>query len=109
VPSTKQGEGELLAAAELAVRFADADPLILGGDLNLRPVHHAHAFEEAQARFGLAAPTAPKSIDHLLVRGLDVAEAPHVLAPAERELGGPGGRLLRLSDHAPVVGVFGMR
>lgn len=109
VPSTGQGEGELLHAAERAVEFAGGDPLILGGDLNLRPVHHAHAFAEGQRRFDLAAPTAPRAIDHLLVRGLEVVEAPRALAPSERELDEPGGRRLLLSDHAPVVGAFGMR
>jgi len=109
VPSTGQGEGELLAAAELAVRFAGDDPLILGGDLNLRPVQHAHAFAEAKRRFGLAAPTAPRAIDHLLVRGLEVVQAPHALEPEAREVKAPDGRLLRLSDHAPVAGVFGVR
>jgi len=109
VPSTGQGEAELLVAAELAVEFAGADPLILGGDLNLRPAQHAHAFAEVERRFGLAGPTGGRAIDHLLARGLEVVEAPHALAPMAREVLEPGGRLLRLSDHAPVVGVFGMR
>jgi endonuclease/exonuclease/phosphatase (EEP) superfamily protein YafD len=73
----------------------------LGGDLNLRPVHHRPAFEEVERRFGLAAPTGPKAIDHLLVRGLDVVEQPRA---GDRDAGP-----LRLSDHAPVTGVFGMR
>ena len=109
VPSTEQGEAELLAAAERAVRFAGGDLLILGGDLNLRPRQHAHAFAEAKRRFGLTPPTAPKAIDHLLVRGLEVVEAPQALAPAAREVQEPDGRRLRLSDHAPVTGAFGMR
>ena len=109
VPSTKQGEGEVLAAAELAVRFAGADPLVLGGDLNLRPVHHAHAFAELERRFGLTAPTAPRAIDHLLVRDLEVVEPPHALAPADREVKEHDGRRLLLSDHAPVTGAFGMK
>ena len=75
----------------------------------LRPVHHAHAFAEVQRRFGLEAPTGHKAIDHLLVRGLGVAEAPHALAPAAREVEAPGGLRFRLSDHAPVTGVFSMR
>jgi endonuclease/exonuclease/phosphatase family metal-dependent hydrolase len=101
VPATGRGQAEVLRAAELAVAFAGDDPLILGGDLNLRPSQHAAAFEELERRYGLAAPTGPKAIDHLLVRGLTVVEPPHA---AERTAGP-----LRLSDHAPVVASFGMR
>jgi endonuclease/exonuclease/phosphatase family metal-dependent hydrolase len=101
VPSTGQGQAEVLRAAELALAFAGDDPLILGGDLNLRPSQHAAAFEELQRRYGLAAPTGPKAIDHLLVRGLTVVDKPR---QAERAAGH-----LRLSDHAPVVAAFGMR
>ena len=101
VPSTGQGHDEVLRAAELAVAFAGGDPLILGGDLNLRPSQHAAAFEELEWRHGLAAPTGPKAIDHLLVRGLTVAEKPRSL---DRTAGD-----LRLSDHAPVAASFGMR
>ena len=101
VPSTGQGHAEVVRAAELADAFAGGDPLILGGDLNLRPVHHAPAFEELERRFGLAAPTGPKAIDHLLVRGLEVVEKPR----ARKHAAGP----LQLSDHAPVTAAFGMR
>ena len=101
VPATGQGHAELVRAAELAVAFAGSDPLIVGGDLNLRPVQHRPAFEEVERRFGLAAPTGPKAIDHLLVRGLEVIEPPRA---AERDAGP-----LRLSDHAPVTGAFGMK
>lgn len=109
VPSTGQGEAELFLAAERAVEFAGADPLILGGDLNLRPAQHPLAFEEVERRFGLAAPTGPMAIDHLLARELEVVEPAHALAPAAREVREADGRRLRLSDHAPVAGAFGMR
>ena len=101
VPSTGQGPDEVLRAAELAVEFAGGDPLILGGDLNLRPSQHAGAFRELERRHGLAAPTGPKAIDHLLVRDLTVVEKPQ---PLDRMAGE-----LRLSDHAPVAAEFGMR
>ncbi len=100
VPSTGQGHAEVLRAAELADAFAGSDPLIFGGDLNLRPAQHPQAFEDLERRFGLAAPTGPKAIDHLLVRGLDVVEKPRALKHAA----GP----LLLSDHAPVTASFGM-
>ena len=101
VPATGQGHDEVLRAAELADAFAGDGPLILGGDLNLRPSQHADAFRELERRHGLAAPTGPKAIDHLLVRGLTVVEKPR---PRDRAAGD-----LRLSDHAPVAAAFGMR
>jgi endonuclease/exonuclease/phosphatase family metal-dependent hydrolase len=101
VPATGQGHAELVRAAELAAGFAGDDPLILGGDLNLRPSQHAAAFEDVERRFGLAAPTPGRAIDHLLVRGLGVVERPHALKHDAGDL--------RLSDHAPVTGAFGMR
>jgi len=109
VPETGQSAGELIRAAERAVRFAGDLPLLLGGDLNLRQAEVPEAFEEVRERFGLAGPTAPRAIDHLLVRGLDVVSAPVALAAAKRELREPGGLALRLSDHAPVTASFRMR
>ena len=55
-----------------------------------------------------ASPQAPRRIDHLLARGLEVVERPRRLEPAERELTEPGGRRIRLSDHAPVAARFGL-
>ena len=51
-------------------------------------------------------PTAPDAIDHLLARGLEVEEPPRRLAAERRELPGPDGRRIRLSDHAPVSAEF---
>lgn len=103
---------DVLRAAEAATEWAGDAPLIFGGDLNLRPASEPAVFDELRERFGLAAPTAPDAIDHLLVRGLDVVE-PARLWPAERRevRGGSGrpvgdGRALRLSDHAPVEARF---
>lgn len=109
VPSTGQGHAELVRAAEHAVAFAGTLPLILGGDLNLRPSQHPEAFEEVLRRFGLGRPTAPRSIDHLLARDLEPSEPPRALVPADREMEGPAGLRIRLSDHAPVTATFGMR
>jgi hypothetical protein len=66
-------------------------------------------FDELRERYGLAAPTDPEAIDHLLVRDLDAVEAPRRLAPEERELRGADGLAIRLSDHAPVFARFGMK
>ena len=94
---------ELLAAAAAAVEWSEGDPLVFGGDTNLRPGQHPAAFLELRERFGLGEPTAPKVIDHLLARGLEVVEPTRQLALDERELPERDGRRLRLSDHAPVV------
>ncbi|MBA2793300.1 MAG: endonuclease/exonuclease/phosphatase family protein, partial [Thermoleophilaceae bacterium] len=109
VPETGQGAGEVLVAAERAVGFAGGDPLVLGGDLNLRPSEEPAAFAELERRYGLERPTAPRSIDHVLARGLDVLEAPRALPAAARQAPGPHGLALQLSDHAPVIASFGMR
>jgi endonuclease/exonuclease/phosphatase family metal-dependent hydrolase len=109
VPATGQGTAEALGAAALATDWADGDPLVLGGDLNLRPADAPAAFAALEDRFGLGPPTAPRSLDHLLARGLDVVAPPAALAPAAREVAGLGGLAIRLSDHTPVVAVFRMR
>jgi endonuclease/exonuclease/phosphatase family metal-dependent hydrolase len=105
---------EVRRAAAAAVEWAAGAPLLFGGDLNLRPAEHPEVFEELRGHFGLAPPTAPDAIDHLLARGVEVTEAPHPLAPPEfeREPGAAGplgvwrreiGRRIRLSDHVPVA------
>jgi len=109
VPSTGQGTSEALHAAELAAEWAGADPLLFGGDLNLRPTDHRAAFDDLRDRFGLAVPTGPRAIDHLLARSLDVVARPVALPASEREVPGPDGLAIRLSDHAPVVASFGLR
>jgi len=109
VPETRHGADEVLFAAVRAAAFAGGDPLVLGGDLNLRPSEEPEVFEQLNHRFGLAAPTGPRSIDHLLARGLEVLDPPHALPAAARQVPGPGGLRLQLSDHAPVIASFGMR
>jgi endonuclease/exonuclease/phosphatase family metal-dependent hydrolase len=96
---------DILRAARAATEFAGGAPLIFGGDLNLRPAENPAVFERLREDFGLAAPTAPRAIDHLLTRGLEVLEEPMPWPPERREL--PlDGRALRLSDHAPVQARF---
>lgn len=109
VGSTGQGPAELIEAANRAVAFAKGAPLLLGGDLNLRPARAPEPFDELSRRWGFGAPTEPDGIDHLLGRGLEVTRSPRSLAPAARELAAPGNRLLRLSDHTPVTGAFEVR
>ena len=100
---------EVVAAAETAVGWSGADPLVFGGDLNIRPKNDPVAFGELRERFGLVEPTGPNAIDHLLARGLEVVEPARRLAPEARELPQPGGLRLRLSDHAPVVAGYEVR
>ena len=110
VPRTDQGRDEALRAAELATDWAAGDPLVLGGDFNLRPRDHRAAFDDLSRRFRLEPPTGPQAIDHLLAAGpLDVATPPALLPAASREVAGPGGLAIRLSDHAPVLGSFRVR
>ena len=98
---------DVLLAVRAADEFAAGAPLIFGGDLNLRPAENPAIFERLREDFGLAAPTAPRAIDHLLARGLEVLEPPTAWPPERREL--PlDGRALRLSDHAPLQARFGL-
>jgi endonuclease/exonuclease/phosphatase family metal-dependent hydrolase len=108
---------EVLDAAATAVAWAGPSPLIFGGDLNLRPGRQPEPFDELRRRFQLERPTGAHSIDHLLARGLRIAEAPHSLPCPELVRGADAvgplglhrrevGRRIRLSDHAPVGASF---
>jgi endonuclease/exonuclease/phosphatase family metal-dependent hydrolase len=108
-------EVELIKAGWVAHEWAKGAPLILGGDFNLRPALSGHVFEQLSADFGLNGPTGPRVIDHLLVSGLDVLEAPSQWPPHHREVPDPTAAdmpegtsplPIRLSDHAPVVANF---
>ncbi len=96
---------DVVKAARAALEWAAGAPLVFGGDLNLRPGKQPRIFERLRDEFGLAPPTAPDAIDHILCRGLEVLEPPRAWPPEQREL--PlDGRALRLSDHAPVQARF---
>ena len=98
---------DVLLAARRATAWAGDAPLLFGGDLNLRPAQDPGVFEHLHEELGLAAPTAPGAIDHLLSRGLAVVDPPIAWPPERREL--PlDGRALRLSDHAPVEARFSL-
>ena len=113
----EQAGPEVLRAARAATEWAGGEPLLFGGDLNLRPGRQPEIFERLQESYGLGRPTAPGSIDHLLARGLEVIEAPaplpHPEAVRDRSFRGPlgiwrreAGRRIRLSDHAPVGATY---
>jgi endonuclease/exonuclease/phosphatase family metal-dependent hydrolase len=96
---------DVLLAARTATDWAGDSPLLFGGDLNLRPAESPEVFDELRERFGLAAPTAPGAIDHLLARGLEALDPP-VPWPAERREVREDGLAVRLSDHAPIGARF---
>ena len=98
-----EAERELLLAAERACEWAGDAPLLLGGDLNLRPAQ-TDVFDQLAARYGFSAPT-EGMLDHLLVRGLEIAEPATAWAPERREVG-EDELSIRLSDHAPVAATF---
>lgn len=96
---------DVVKGARAALEWAAGSPLIFGGDLNLRPGKQPRIFERLRDEFGLAPPTAPDAIDHILCRGLEVLEPPRAWPPEQREVPLEG-RALRLSDHAPVQARF---
>ena len=98
-PSPLAAEDTRLAA-EAAVGWAGDDPVVLGGDLNVSP-SESGVFDELERRFGLLAPAGPRSIDHLLARGLEITEPPRAWPARDREVPADG-RAIRLSDHPPV-------
>jgi endonuclease/exonuclease/phosphatase family metal-dependent hydrolase len=105
-PSNRaRAEAELRVASERSLRWAAGAPLIFGGDLNVRP-RESGIYDELAARFGLASPTAPDSLDHLLVTGLATSEPPAPWAVERREIAWRNGLRVRLSDHAPVSATF---
>jgi endonuclease/exonuclease/phosphatase (EEP) superfamily protein YafD len=106
--STKpsSAEAELITAAERAVNFAGGGPLIFGGDFNVRPAQSG-VFDRLEQRFGLAPPTAPDRLSHLLVRELEVEDRPAAWPAEARDLADPEtGLKIRLSDHNPVEARF---
>lgn len=100
---------EALAAARASAAWAGAAALVLGGDFNIRPRRTPDAFERLRQDHGLAPPTGPNHIDHLLVRGAELTEPPRALPVAWRESPAGDGRLLRLSDHPAVVATIAAR
>jgi endonuclease/exonuclease/phosphatase family metal-dependent hydrolase len=99
---------ELLHVAELCVGWDPDTPLVVGGDMNVRPREHPWVFEELRERFGLAPPTADDAVDNLLARGLEVVDPPRRLPDDARDIVRPDGGRVRLSDHAIVAGRFGV-
>jgi endonuclease/exonuclease/phosphatase (EEP) superfamily protein YafD len=106
--STKwsSAESELIAAGHRASNFAGTAPLLFAGDFNVRP-RDSDVYDELRRRFGLAPPTAPDRLSHVLARGLEIVEHPTAWPPEARDITDPAtGLKIRLSDHNPVIGRF---
>ncbi|MFL5869778.1 MAG: endonuclease/exonuclease/phosphatase family protein [Solirubrobacterales bacterium] len=97
-------EEELNLAADTAAEWADDEPLLLGGDLNIRP-SDSPIYNELADRLGLRERTGPEALDHLLARGLEPIAPATPWPPSRRELRDDGG-VIRLSDHSPVEATF---
>lgn len=110
----KLAEQELPRAAAAAIAWAAGTPLLLGGDLNIRPARSNLVFDALERDHGLRPRTPGDAIDHLLVRGLEVLEPPERWEPERREVPDPTARPgsealpIRLSDHAPVHARFSL-
>jgi endonuclease/exonuclease/phosphatase family metal-dependent hydrolase len=100
--SAKSGR-EAVLAAEHAITWAGNDALVFGGDLNA-----PDTYAELIDRFEFAPRPEPQTIQYVFGRRLEVLEPPTELPPTERELPGPRGRRLRLSDHPMIVARFGL-
>ena len=93
-------------AARAACSWSADVPLVFGGDLNLRMAEVPEAFAWLRRELGLGGARPDRAIDHVLVRGLQVRTAPEPLPADRREVGDSDGRIVRLSDHAPVVATY---
>ncbi len=104
------GSGEqVVDAAEHALDWAGGLPLVFGGDLNHSPAREPTVFDQLADRLGLAPATPGDAIDHLLMRGLEVVEAPRKLPDSARAIASGGRPPLQLSDHACVAAVASMK
>ncbi len=94
------------SAARAACAWSAGLPLVFGGDLNLRMTELPAAFDRLHTELGLTGARAGRAIDHLLARGLGTRAAPEPLDAERRDVRDPAGRVVRLSDHAPVVATY---
>jgi len=105
--STGPAAGEdVVRAAGIATRWTARDPLVFGGDLNLRIEASPEVFSRLERDYSLRGATPGAALDHILARGLVPLEPARELPPDSREVRLPEGRAIRLSDHPCVVASF---
>lgn len=100
--------GEIARAGAAVSEAAGDGPAILAGDLNVGPGHPAMA-ALGDAGWEGSAVVPGMGIDRIVHRGFAVVEAARRMEPAEREVTvrwRGRERLVRLSDHDPVVAVL---
>jgi endonuclease/exonuclease/phosphatase (EEP) superfamily protein YafD len=96
-----QAGREAVLAADRALAWAGAAPLLFGGDLNA-----PDTIAELRQRFSLGPEPPPEPIEYVFARGLEVVDPTCALPAQAREVPGEEGRVLRLSDHPPVIASF---
>jgi endonuclease/exonuclease/phosphatase (EEP) superfamily protein YafD len=93
-------------AARAACSWSAELPLIFGGDLNMRMTEVPEAFAQLRDELRLEGARPGRAIDHILARGVGEPVIAEPLPPERREVPDIDGRLIRLSDHAPVVATY---
>ena len=78
-PSRGAAADELVRAAERALDWAAGDPLVFGGDFNLRPRARPGGVRALRERFGLGEPTGPRRSTTCSRAGSRVEERPRRL------------------------------
>ena len=97
---------EVETAAERAVDWAGDVPAAVRRRLQPAAAREPRSVRAAARALRPAGADRPGSLDHVLGRGLEVVRRP---ARLDRDIPGPEGLRIRLSDHAPVVASFGMK
>ena len=93
-------------AARAACAWSADVPLVFGGDLNLRMAEVPEAFERLHAELGLTgARRGPRDRSPARARP-GRARGPDAARAERRDVRDPAGRVVRLSDHAPVVATY---
>jgi hypothetical protein len=77
-----------------------------GSVLFSRDLSAPDTIAELRQRFGLVPEPAPAPIEYVFAGGLEVGAPTCALPVQARELPGDEGRVLRLSDHPPVIASF---
>ena len=103
-PAPEGDRTRCLAAAAAAVEWSEADPLVFGGDLNLRPARHpARVRRAARAPSASASRQGPTRSTTCSLGASRSWSGRGGCPQRSASCSEPDGRRLRPSDHAPVV------